>query len=78
MFAHVPISFRTDYALNVVSQKILEIHTKHRYFSLPARILFRLIPPACQLLNEPIVSMPHSSQQLSSVAESSRAQFVRD
>ena len=36
VLTHEPISFRTYYALNVVGQKIFEIHTKHRYFSLPA------------------------------------------
>jgi hypothetical protein len=36
VLSHEPISFRTDHALNVVSQKIFEIHTKHRFFSLPA------------------------------------------
>jgi hypothetical protein len=36
VLTHEPISFRTYYALNVVGQKVFEIHTKHRYFSLPA------------------------------------------
>jgi hypothetical protein len=51
MLAHEPISFRTYYTLNVIGQKIFEIHTKHLYFSLPAAFLFRLTPPktfACQ------------------------------
>jgi hypothetical protein len=33
VFSHESISFRTNYALNVVSQKIFEIHTKHRFFA---------------------------------------------
>ena len=36
VLTHEPIGFRTYYALNVVGQKVFEIHTKHRYFSLPA------------------------------------------
>ena len=32
VLAHEPISFRTYYTLNVVGQKVFEIHTKHRYF----------------------------------------------
>jgi hypothetical protein len=43
VLAHEPISFRTYYALNVVGQKVFEIHTKHRYFRfLP--LLFLLLP----------------------------------
>jgi len=49
VLAHEPISFRTYYALNVVGQKVFEIHTKHRYFRfLP--LLFLLLPSACPLL----------------------------
>jgi hypothetical protein len=33
VLSHEPIGFRTDYALNVVGQKIFEIHTKHRFFA---------------------------------------------
>jgi hypothetical protein len=33
VLSHEPIGFRTNYALNVVSQKIFEIHTKHRFFA---------------------------------------------
>src|SRR5829696_3538046 len=39
MLAHEPVSFGTNYALNVVSQLSFEIHTKHR-FSLPAPTVF--------------------------------------
>src|SRR6185369_1208387 len=33
VLGHEPIGFRTYYALNVVGQKIFEIHTKHRFFT---------------------------------------------
>src|ERR1041385_321406 len=33
VLGHEPICFRTDYALNVIGQKIFEIHTKHRFFA---------------------------------------------
>src|SRR5262249_48088370 len=39
VLGHESISFRTNYTLNVVGQKIFEIHTKHRYFSLPAAFI---------------------------------------
>ena len=32
VLTHEPISFGTYYALNVVGQKVFEIHTKHRIF----------------------------------------------
>jgi hypothetical protein len=47
MLAHEPISFRTYYALKVVGQKIFEIHTKHRYYSLPAAYCSGSLAP-CQ------------------------------
>ena len=60
VLAHEPISFRTYYALNVVGQKIFEIHTKHR-FSLPAAFFFSssfspnfVLMPA-SIVKEPIV-----------------------
>src|ERR1041384_6157781 len=77
VLTHEPICFRTYYALKVVGQKIFEIHTKHRYFPLPAAYCSGSLAP-CQELNEPRCSMPHSSRQLSSCEESSRAQYVRD
>src|SRR5215217_6419759 len=46
VFRHEPISFRTDYALNVIGQKIFEIHTKHR-FSLPAAFSFFALVSPC-------------------------------
>ena len=49
VLAHETISFWTDYALNVISQKVFEIHTKHRFYSLPAAFVL-LLPslPACE------------------------------
>jgi hypothetical protein len=49
VLTHEPISFRTHYALNVVGQKVFEIHTKHRYFSLPAAFVSCSFFPACPL-----------------------------
>lgn len=47
VLTHEPIGFRTYYALNVVGQKIFEIHTKHRFYSLPAAFSYLLLA-ACQ------------------------------
>ena len=52
VLTHEPISFRTHYALNVVGQKVFEIHTKHRYFSLPAAFVSCFFLPACPLSEE--------------------------
>ena len=39
VLSHEPICFRTYYALNVVGQKIFEIHTKHRFFFASCRFI---------------------------------------
>jgi hypothetical protein len=50
VLGHQPICFRTDYALNVIGQKIFEIHTKHRFFASRRFFLIARFPPACQHL----------------------------
>src|SRR5262245_2388050 len=46
VLGHEPICFRTDNPLNVIGQKIFEIHTKHR-FSLPAAFSFSSLVRFC-------------------------------
>ena len=56
MLAHEPIGFRTYYALNVVGQKIFEIHTKHRFFA-SRRFFFcsgSFAPQPASLVKEPL------------------------
>jgi hypothetical protein len=45
VLTHEPICFRTDYSLNVIGQKVFEIHTKHRFYSLPAAFSFCSFSP---------------------------------
>jgi hypothetical protein len=56
VLTHEPISFRTYYALNVVGQKVFEIHTKHLFYSLPAAFSFcSFSPPASIVKERPLV-----------------------
>ena len=60
MLAHEPISFRTHYTLNVVGQKIFEIHTKHLYFSLPAAFCSGSFPsPASIRMSPRVLCLTH-------------------
>jgi hypothetical protein len=52
VLTHEPIGFRTDNALNVVGQKVFEIHTKHLFIRFPPLFLFALSPPPASIVKE--------------------------
>src|SRR6185295_6241435 len=55
VLTHEPICFRTHYVLKVVGQKIFEIQTKHRYFSLPAAYCSGSLPPPASVPVSPLL-----------------------
>ena len=54
VLTHEPISFRTDYALKVIGQKVFEIHTKHQFFASRRFFFFALSPPPASILGKSV------------------------